>query len=843
MKKVLILLSILVLTLTLVLLAGCSGEAKEPAPAWPERLTGEYDASLTFTLKGTAPEAAGVDSLTGRMTALFPTDGGTLALGWRRVAGAEAELLEDYLAGTDWAPGIWEKDSGAPNALESYVRLGRSWYCLSAAWDSPVDLTALVDGTVEARVGEETALPRAASSLWLEELPWEEDWPCLLLGNWELEPETGKEALYSLLHSYDWLLVDPEATETVYDPELGMNRALPTWEKAYINMSKKGHRLLLQVRENGDLYWNGTLRRPLGNGGGASLLESVRELEQTGEYVPAPPAPTLSGGETDYEPILLSGNLWTHIYRSGYTNTWGGFDLTIPYTDIDWFAVGYPILKAKGELRLSFAGREPDSLELYAWTKTGRAQAEVREGRFTPFAGVNAYVLSCHWDKAAQGGYGSGSWILLIDGDESCGPECTEDGEIVLTVTEADSYGCAYTLANQGERHLAIENYKNTYVHADYVYTLLRRTSSGGWEWVQPRRCIQETRPLDVRSGQNLEDAWDWSYAYGILPAGEYCLQLRGTLTRHQVTETVFIRGTFTLTDSLPPDLGPLSLCSLPEGLSTELEMRSPHRWVQSFFPEVTRYGAELGFSLYRLENGLLTYIAPEYCLPETLSGFHYLTSNNPCELDTDLAAQYGELPAGTYVLRRRFIRFTEEEWAEVTWKDSSQYPLAHFREWREVPPERVEYGDTVFTLEEALSDVPLPVQPLDLYLYTGDSPLAPVKAENRIVNSVQALVIWRAAEDTEGKTVFTPRNYGLYFRWEEEWFPLERAFLSGVWEDVSLAPGEATEEYSYHFSTQHPTPLPPGDYRLLSPCRILPEEGRQISGYVAADFRIRQDG
>ena len=124
MKKALILLSILVLTLTLVLLAGCSGEAKEPAPAWPERLTGEYDANLTFTLKGTAPEAAGVDSLTGRMTALFPTDSGTLALGWRRVAGAEAELLEDYLSGTGSEVGVWERDTAAPNALESYVRLG-----------------------------------------------------------------------------------------------------------------------------------------------------------------------------------------------------------------------------------------------------------------------------------------------------------------------------------------------------------------------------------------------------------------------------------------------------------------------------------------------------------------------------------------------------------------------------------------------------------------------------------------------------------------------------------------------------------------------------------------------
>ncbi|MBO4676230.1 MAG: hypothetical protein J5633_01660, partial [Oscillospiraceae bacterium] len=55
MKKVLILLSILVL----FLLAGCSGEAKEPTPDWPERLTGTYDESLTFTLNGAEPEAVG----------------------------------------------------------------------------------------------------------------------------------------------------------------------------------------------------------------------------------------------------------------------------------------------------------------------------------------------------------------------------------------------------------------------------------------------------------------------------------------------------------------------------------------------------------------------------------------------------------------------------------------------------------------------------------------------------------------------------------------------------------------------------------------------------------------
>ncbi|MBR3059714.1 MAG: hypothetical protein IKG89_03795 [Oscillospiraceae bacterium] len=829
------------LILTLALLTGCGREAKEPVPEWPDRLAGEYDDTLTFTYRKAEPAAVGVDSLTGRMTALFTLeDGSPLALGWRHVAGAEVELLEDYLAGTDWAPGIWEKDSGAPNALESYVRLGRSWFCLTAAWDSTEDLTTLVDGTVEASANGETAQPRAASSLWLEELPWEEDWPCLLLGYWELEPEAGKEALYTLFHSYDWLLVDPAAADRVYDPELGMIRALSSWEIAYIHMSKDGHRQLFQIRENGDVYWNGTLRRPLGNGGGADLLESIRSLELTGEYVSAPPSLTISGGETDYEPIPLSGNLWTHVYRSGYSSTWGGFDLIIPYTEIDWFATGDPVLKARGELRLDFAGREPDSLELYAWTKMGHAQVEVREGRFAPFAGVNAYMVSCRWDKVAQGGYGSGSWILLIDGSEDSGPDTAGDGETLLTVTEADGYGCAFTLVNQGERHLAIDDYKNTAANAPNVYTLLRRTEAGGWAWVQPQRYIQEARLPDVRSGHRLEDAWDWSYAYGILPAGEYCLQLRGTLTRHQKTETVLIRGTFTVSDSLPPDLGPLTLCSLPEGIQTQLEMRSPHRWMQSFTPEATRYGVELGFSLYRLENGQLDYVDPEYRLPEALSGFHYLTANNPCILDTDLAAQYGKLPAGTYVLRRRFIRFTEEEWAEVTYLDSFQYPLAHFREWREVPQARVIYGDTVFTLEEALEDVPLPVKPIDPYRYTGDSPLAPVNAENAVFGSAGAMVTWRAEAEGEASVHFGPGNYTLYFRYGEEWFPLEGgdSIYAGDYYPT-LAPGEASEECNYNWSNRYSIPLAPGDYRLLSPCNILPREGGMISGYAAADFTI----
>ena len=44
-------------------LPGCAGEAKAPAPDWPERLTGDYDDALTFTFLGAEPERTGVDNI------------------------------------------------------------------------------------------------------------------------------------------------------------------------------------------------------------------------------------------------------------------------------------------------------------------------------------------------------------------------------------------------------------------------------------------------------------------------------------------------------------------------------------------------------------------------------------------------------------------------------------------------------------------------------------------------------------------------------------------------------------------------------------------------------------
>ena len=834
-----------VLILLLVLLAGCGGEAREPVPAWPDRLAGEYDGSLTFTLLGAEPEAVGQDRLTGRMTALFSLeDGGTLALGWRRVTGGEAELLEDFLAETGGTPGIWEKDSSAPNALESYVRLGRSWYCLSAACDSLEEaaLLRLVDGTVAASAGEETALPRALSSAWLEELPWAEDWLCLTLGGWELDPELGKAALHTLLFSYDWLLTDPQAEEKVYDPDVGMHRVPSTWETNLTLPDKQ--RLRFHLRDNGDLYWNGALYRPLGAGGGPGLIENYEALETQGEYITDAPALTLIGGETEYEAIRLGGGIWTHVYRDRRKMTYGGFDLVVPFQEVDWLAVGEPILETRGELTLHFAGREPDSLRLYAFTDpslTVYAPIEVREGRFTPFAGVNRYVLHCTWNQVEQGGYGGQSYILLIDGGEVCGPETRENGEVLLTFTETDSYGCSFILINRGERFLDVSDV----YESGRLYTLLRRTRAGGWEWVKPIRLTKERIPDTLPAGESRDWAWDWSYAYGPLEPGEYCLSLLCGLSGDRQQETLYLRQRFTVSRKTPPDLGDETRYLFQHGFTSTLEIRSPHRWVQTILTEEDRWVVERDFSLYRRVSNGYVLVPPGYRLPASYAGFQCageassLAGRENLPLDVDLAAQYGELPAGTYLLRRRFLRLTEEEWKQLNGMGGGPDSLSYLWEWRRVPAERLVYGDTQFTLGSDLQEVPLPVQPRDGYLYTGGAPLAPVYPAESVFFGSGAKLTWKAAEDMEGVARLTPGQYRLYFRWGEEWFPLlVLRELSQSGEAVYLSPGEALEETRYDWSYVYPLPLLPGDYRLLVPCAAS-AYGVVTAGYAAADFTI----
>ena len=45
----------------------------------------------------------------------------------------------------------------------------------------------------------ETPAPAEIHNQWLEELPWEEDWTCLMMSSLEMEPETRKAALREML--------------------------------------------------------------------------------------------------------------------------------------------------------------------------------------------------------------------------------------------------------------------------------------------------------------------------------------------------------------------------------------------------------------------------------------------------------------------------------------------------------------------------------------------------------------------------------------------------------------------------------------------------------------------
>ena len=429
------------LPILLFLLTGCAAEAKEPMPEWPERLTGEYDAALTFTFNSEAPEAAGVDSQSGRMTALFPTESGWLALNWRRLMSGEVELLEDFLAGTGAETGVWEQSTDPYTTLESYVRLNGAWYCLGVACGDMEEsaLLRLVDGTVEAAAGKDTARPSASSALWLETLPWEKDWTCLVLGFRELEPEAGKETLRSLLYSYEWELADPAAEEAEFHPSIGRS-TVPLIYQTNIYTDEVQTRETVPVRfhlrTEGEvtLYWNGALRRPLGEGAGEALLAAWIELSRNGVDVNAPPRLTLVSGEESIDVILHGTYHWSHVTRIGGGT--GAESDADSYTETDWLGLEAPLLSAEGPVRLDFGPVRldgspgvPDRLSLTVFSGEDSTPMALEDGRFTPLAGLRTYRLSCVWNHRIPeepGGSGSCSYILLIDGSEDLPPEPPE---------------------------------------------------------------------------------------------------------------------------------------------------------------------------------------------------------------------------------------------------------------------------------------------------------------------------------------------------------------------------------------------------------------------------------
>ncbi len=821
MKKTLILPALVLL----LLLAACgSREAREPEPAWPDRLTGEYDDTLTFTYLDAGPAAAGVDGITGRMTALFRLDTGeTLALGWRRLGSGETELLEDFLA-EGGSAGIWSPDSAGPCTAESYVLLSGGWYCLSASCPELEEdaLLTLLDGAVAARVREDTFRPRLPGEIWLSELPWEEPWTCLMLNDRELEPETGKEALGGLLSACPWAFAGEDC------PEVPEDMLIRIWTEA-------GGPLEIYLDPLGNAWWKGQLRRPVYPAAGERLREACAALEETGQTSLTPPVLLCSSGGETAEAVLCDTWYWNYRSRAGeLTHTEGSGEL---WQHRDWLSSGLTVLRADGPVRLSFSCSAPEEADLFAFTEWSIAPAALEDMTFTPYAGLNAYVLRVRWKKLTNAGYGTAEYVLLAEGAGPLDLSAGWDGSLTGEIREADAGGCVYTLTNNAEGPVTEGTKPNGLYGCGH--SLFRRTEQGGWAWLPPRVGLME-KAVRFSPGNSLTWGLDWSWEQGFLEPGEYALLCLNSVTdeRGQPTRWFTTPLYFTLTeDSLPAPIGPLTQAPVPEGIRVELTERSPRRWFQTVYtPEEVLYAAEQGFTLLRrLETGELEAVEAKYRLPATQ--IPHSQASSVMRFPVELAAVYGELEAGDYILRRRLRVYRERDFGMFA--DPS---------WRTVPEEELLYLDTPLTLTRTLTAAPMEADPLFYSPSPEGRAEPPAFLEDGAVSADSLTLRIRAPEDCG---IVIAGGMSLFFLHEGEWLPVARR--SAGWSNVpakvyvrsvlmenrTIAPGE-TGELEFSLRVWY-GPLAAGTYRLLIPAQN-PIPGMDTL-WLTAEFRIREDG
>lgn len=528
---------------------------------------------------------------------------------------------------------------------------------------------------------------------------------------------------------------------------------------------------------------------------------------------------------------------WTYRNGKGEDVTTDKIPLsrTDNFQDTDWYSLDNPFLYADGEVSLSFNMREPKNPKLSAFTSLGMVPVELEDWTFTPYAGRNTYVLTCTWDWTKEEGGGSCRYILLIEGAETNAPAGTERDDLRLTVTSADAYGCAFTLENLGTRW---PYQAEVMTDLGDPFALLRRTEAGGWEWVKPIRTFQGGHAENLGSGETWDWAWDWSHSYGTLPAGDYALMLCG-YTRNQdaAKETLYLRGEFTLTDTVPEIPGPLTLCEMPEGIETAMEQRSPHRWVQILSTEEQGWMAEADYALFRCaSDGTLEYIPPEYHMPFGLNYPYWLLNGGSRTYDVDLAAQYGQLPAGTYVLRSRFLLRSEEE---------RNYG-ARDRLWQLQPEDRVIYGDTVFTLRTSLWDVPREVDADEWYtVYTGEETNLLISTAGSVFDSTHAELRLENVAANSWYDVWYESDYCyLYFNYLGEWFPVEgKRYRSHGLMAGTVARGE-TRELDINFELWYGE-LEPGTYRMVISAGAEPAGTAAMEGpyRIVCQFKINADG
>ncbi len=360
-----------------------------------------------------------------------------------------------------------------------------------------------------------------------------------------------------------------------------------------------------------------------------------------------------------------------------------------------------------------------------------------------------------------------------------------ETDGVSLSVAETRKNACVFEIRNDADRPFSITK--------DYA---LERRENDAWLPCQRLRASGlGVFSYEIPAGAAGRFVFDWSYPYGALPPGRYRLTVWGNLG-----DPIWHQGSLTAEFELRGDESAIAPAPAPapgpDWAEASLTMVTPHKWRLRLWVEPERrLRWEDDITLFRKEGADYVPVSAAYRLPEE----RHITSRGELTWNLNLAAAYGELPPGEYLLRKRLL-------------DLSAWPEERDRDWDLIAPEKLTLLDVPFTLAGTLPDVSRETDPWDRLLYVPSLPVEErvgVRGEDPSPAGIRLLL-----ENTGSEELMLGWNWYLYFREGEEWFPVQTKIFGYYNLGMPLAPGE-TKTQALSFEDGWGL-LPPGVYRLV---------------------------